>query len=556
MIKYFLTTVKIILAMVLLGISGTAISQSLPSGYIGRVLDNTPYTWQTYSFTFTTANTGSNYFMLAFRQDPAYWSVDNIRVTASGSSTNLLTNGDMATGGSLTVNTSSGQQYITAPTAWGVAYQNGTYPAAAGSWQNGLWFDGAVGSYDAIYQALNLTAGVTYTITFDVNGDNTATTSTDGWQLGVYAGACSNVTLAPTECSLPSGSGFTSLATPSQTYTAGCTTDCPVNPDAGTPTVVSTITTDSVSVSTSSTQSSTDSITVRDTENGGGTIRTYNDVYLGTTTTTVTTTTTTPVTTTTYSDGSTTTTDGTPTSTSTTTVTYIITPTQGTAPIYSATSPNTSGNSVYIKQIYPWNNTQVNVTQDGNNNAVTGVQEGWAKVDGNGSVINMKQYGQGNIMGVKMNAWGNNIDLRQGTSTADANNNIIMFESYGNGNGSLVKQESNSNSVAIKMTYDINTVNVTQKTGTDNKSYVTMIGNWNSVNNTQNGTGNFTLVNISGDNNSATVNQTGNDHTTLLNLIGNKNSVSVTQTGTGDSYSLQQTCTNVAGCSVSVIRNK
>mgnify|MGYP006277973109 CR=1 FL=1 len=205
-------------------------AQTMPSGYIGRVLGNTPGQWQTYSFTFTAASTGSNYFMLAFRQDPAYWRVDNIRVTAAGNATNLLTNGDMTTGGTVQVQTNNGTQSINAPTAWGVGYQNGTYPAAAGTWTGGLWYDGAVGSFDSIYQAIRLTAGVTYTIAFDVNGDNTS----DGGsvQLGVYAGACSNLAMAPTECALPNSSGFTQIATPSQTYTAGCGNNCPTNPDA------------------------------------------------------------------------------------------------------------------------------------------------------------------------------------------------------------------------------------------------------------------------------------------------------------------------------------
>jgi fibronectin-binding autotransporter adhesin len=198
---------KIFLFLCLLFCSAVYAQGNIPGGYIGRVLNNTPGTWQNYSFTFTSATTGSNYFMLAFRQDPAYWRVDNIKVTAPGSSTNLLTNGDMSTGGGISVN--NGQQYIQAPTAWGVAYQNGTYPAAAGMWTGGLWYDGAVGSYDAIYQAIRLTAGQTYTLSFDVNGDHQATTSTAGWQIGVYAGSCGNVGLAPTECTLPSNAGFT-----------------------------------------------------------------------------------------------------------------------------------------------------------------------------------------------------------------------------------------------------------------------------------------------------------------------------------------------------------
>jgi hypothetical protein len=222
---------KIFLFLCLLFSSIVYAQGNLPGGYIGRVLNNTPATWQTYSFNFTATTTGANYFMLAFRQDPAYWSVDNITLKAQGSSTNLLTNGDMTTGGGVSVN--NGQQYIQAPTAWGVAYQNGTYPAAAGFWNSGFWYDGAVGSYDAIYQAVRLTAGTTYTITFMAAGDHTATTTTAGWQLAVYAGTCGNADLAPTECTLPSGVGFTQIAKPGDTYTAGCTTNCPTNPDAG-----------------------------------------------------------------------------------------------------------------------------------------------------------------------------------------------------------------------------------------------------------------------------------------------------------------------------------
>lgn len=219
-----------LLFLVSLCISGLAAAADLPAGYIGRVLNNTPATWQTYSFNFTPSVTGSNYIMLAFRQDPAYWSVDNISVKAAGSSAELLTNGNMNTGGSINVQTANGTQTIQAPTAWGVAYQNGTYPAAAGFWNSGFWYDGAVGSYDSIYQAIRLTAGVTYVISFQVAGDNTATETTTSWQLAVYAGVCGSAAMEPTECSLPNGSGFTQIATPGQTYTAGCGNNCPPPP--------------------------------------------------------------------------------------------------------------------------------------------------------------------------------------------------------------------------------------------------------------------------------------------------------------------------------------
>ena len=313
------------------------------------------------------------------------------------------------------------------------------------------------------------------------------------------------------------------------------------------PTVVSTSTNNSVSTSSSS--SSTGSITItRPTTTGN-----FADGFVGTTT--VTTTTTTPVTTTTWSDGSTTTSNGTPSSNTNTT--YTITPTYGTAPTYSRTAPNTGGNSIYIKQVTAGTNNSVTLEQDGNNNAVTGTDSGWATLNGNGNILSIKQFGQGNIAGVKMNAWGNNIDLKQQAANGgDVNNNIFNFESAGNGNAVTAQQQSNTNTASVKTTWDINTVNITQKTGTGNASYATLTGYRNTVNNTQNGSNNLSIVNVSGDDNLATVNQTGTGHSTLLNLIGNKNTVSVTQTGVGDAYTLQQTCTNPAGCSVSVIRSK
>lgn len=349
----------------------------------------------------------------------------------------------------------------------------------------------------------------------------------------------------------PSATGGTTSGTPGGYNSTMSVSNSGTGATAGTPpsspTVVSTSTSNQTSSSTSTT--STNSIAVtRPTTTGN-----YTDSYAGTATTVITTTT--PVTTTTYSDGTTTTSNGTSSTTSSTT--YAITTTLSQAPAYSRVAPNTGGNSVYVKQVYAWSNTNVTLEQEGNNNAITGTDSGWATVDGNNSSITVKQFGTGNIVGLKMNAWGNNINIKQHTaSIGDVSNNIFNLESFGNGNALTLQQQTNSNAASVKLTYDINTVNLTQKGGINNTSYVTAVGYWNTVNNTQNGADNFSLVNIAGDNNSATVNQTGTGNSSLLNLIGNKNTVSVTQTGIGDVYSLQQTCTNPAGCSVSVIRNR
>ena len=216
---------KIIAAALALFFTNAAVAQQLPAGSVGIVTNNTPNTWQTFNYTFTPTTTGANFIGFAFRQDPAFWTFDNVRLTAAGSTTNLLINGAFDNGGTFNITTNNGPGTIQAPTNWGVWYQNGTYPAAAGAWQNGaaphggVWYDGAVGSFDGIYQGVNLTAGTAYTITFDVSGNHTS----DGGavQLGTYGGACANVSIAPSQCTIPPTVGFTTLATPEQGAAAG-----------------------------------------------------------------------------------------------------------------------------------------------------------------------------------------------------------------------------------------------------------------------------------------------------------------------------------------------
>lgn len=334
-----------------------AYAQMLPQGAVGVVTNNTANTWQTFNFTFTPTQSGANFIGFAFRQDPAYWTFDNVRLTAAGSTTNLLTNGGFDNGGQFNITTSNGPGTIQAPTNWGVWYQNGTYPAAAGTWQDngaphgGVWYDGAVGSFDGIYQGVNLTAGVRYTITFDVSGNNTS--DGNAIQLGTYGGACANVSIAPNQCTIPASAGFTTLATPAQGAAAGGPpTPTVVSTAPGTPRVTSTVsngTATSTSVSTRGTTSNvanavlgttvttssnrdvaarnpetidvTRTTTVINTTPRTTTTTATTPITTVTTTVTprTTTTTTIPVTITTYSDGTTTSTDGTAVVTSSTT---------------------------------------------------------------------------------------------------------------------------------------------------------------------------------------------------------------------------------------------
>ena len=223
-------------AVVSLCFTTSLMAQSLPAGSIGTVQGNTANVFANYSFNFTASATGNEYIGFAFRQDPAYWTFQNVGLVTGGGS-NILVNGDLANGGPVQVTTNSGVQTLQAPANWGIWYQAGTYPAAAGYWSAGQWYDGAVGSFDGIYQGFTATSGTTYTITFRAMSNNAV--DNNAIQLGVYAGACNSPSGLAASCT-PNTASFSALAVPAQTVNAGNPSAPPVPDPNTTPTVVST----------------------------------------------------------------------------------------------------------------------------------------------------------------------------------------------------------------------------------------------------------------------------------------------------------------------------
>jgi len=418
---------KIMAAFVaLFAFVSVAQAQTLPSGYLGTVTNNTPNTWQTFTYTFTPSTTGANFLGFAFRQDPAFWTFDNVRLTASGSATNLLINGAFDTGGAFSVTTSNGPSSIQAPTNWGVWYQNGTYPAAAGTWQSsGVWYDGAVGSFDGIYQGITLQAGTTYTITFDVSGNNTANTSSI--QLGVYGGACDNISIAANQCTIPSSVGFTTLATPAQGAVAGG--PAPV-------TLVST--TNAPSTSTASTAYGTIVTTNRVVDTGsrnGSWIRVDRATTPLITRPFTTTTVTTPHTLETYSDGSTVTTNGTPVTTTTVGSTLTVGQTAVQSQSVSATAtrdamrarnmnpflvdPLSTRDGVWASPFYRSTRSEGNVT-------VQGVSAGWQNTVDNNSFGFAISGDRGSVNGL-MNST-SSIDSYSGTVYVLIRDDVLWYK--------------------------------------------------------------------------------------------------------------------------------
>jgi hypothetical protein len=524
---------------------------TMPGGYIGRILNNTPGQFQNYSFTYTPGQTGSQYVQLAFRQDPAYWTVTNVSLTAGGSSTNLLQNGNFASGGTITAQTNNGPMTVNTPTYWGVAYQSGIYPGAAGNWSPGQWYDGAVGSFDAIYQGVSLTAGVTYTVTITVRGDNTGDTSLSGGvQLGVYAGKCNNLTLSPDQCSLPSNSGYTTLATPSEGASAGNTA----------PTITGTSTSNSTS-SSSTTSNNFQGTTVNDIIYNGGTISGYDSIVYGTDYQVTTTTVTTPVTTTYWSDGTSTTSNGTSTTSQSVTDTYNVWKVYE-IPSWSYTIPVVSGNSVYLNQ--SGSNPSVTIEQVGQRNTVAGINNPNAYLIGNNNSLVIRQAGDDNLALVNVSGNNNSVQIPQGYyhnwangfeyPAAGSANNIALVDVIGNGNWVFMPQQGYRN-LATSSTNGNSNNNTIVQYGNDNKAYNFINGDGNNLSSWQQGNGNLSTISITGNGNRANTTQTGNNNLSTITLInaGGPNNVTVNQYGsTPQSFVLQQSCTTPSGCSVSV----
>ena len=132
------------------------------------------YTLYTYSFQAQLAQT---FLTFEFRQDPAYWNLDDVSVTNSAN-TQLITNGGFengAYGGQATPNnwTLIGQAGLQAGGTVSTGCQRAGGPHSGTYCYN----DGAVGGVDGLYQSFATTIGATYSIAFWLAGDGGGTAS-------------------------------------------------------------------------------------------------------------------------------------------------------------------------------------------------------------------------------------------------------------------------------------------------------------------------------------------------------------------------------------------
>lgn len=128
-------------------------------------------TFQQYTVNFT-ANLSNTTITLAFRDDPAFVSIEQVSVTdLTTPSGNLLTDGDFSAGLNNS-NSPPGWTYANVFGAGASGVVNKPCPHAGGPTNAQCWFDGAVGAYDALTQTIATTIGHVYRISFFLSEDS------------------------------------------------------------------------------------------------------------------------------------------------------------------------------------------------------------------------------------------------------------------------------------------------------------------------------------------------------------------------------------------------
>ena len=186
----------------------------------------------------------------------------------------------------------------------------------------------------------------------------------------------------------------------------------------------------------------------------------------------------------------------------------------------------------------------------------------------------------------------NNITIRQGITITGKNrielyangdyNTLNLNQGY-NTDGSIPISENNNHYQYLNLSGSNNNVTTRQINGSSTVGHfmeTTISGNTNTLNSTQQGTGSKTLfLNVNGGSNSVTTNQKDSgQHYLDLSLTGNGHTINATQEGTGNhaatvnftnaggastlnlnqsgstnqTYSINQSCANAAGCSTSI----
>ena len=204
----------------------------------------------------------------------------------------------------------------------------------------------------------------------------------------------------------------------------------------------------------------------------------------------------------------------------------------------------------------------------------------------------LRQQQAGNSIDIEQIGDNNNITLRQGSSLAGKNrmtvysngdNNTLNLNQGYLTDGAVIANDSNNHYLNLNLSGNSNNI-TTRQTGVGQYNETTVSGNSNVLNLQQQDNSSKTLfANINGNNNTVTANQKDSgQHYLDVKLTGNGHTVNATQEGSGNhkatidlsntggsstlnlnhlgttdqTYSLQQSCTNPAGCNTTITQGQ
>jgi hypothetical protein len=209
-------------------------------------------------------------------------------------------------------------------------------------------------------------------------------------------------------------------------------------------------------------------------------------------------------------------------------------------PAYSATITNEQQqrlNAARARQTYK---NEVNIDQIGNYNNIEVIQSGFYQlvdvtVIGDSNIVDIGQYGLKNYANVQAQGSSNTINSYQANTGA-----------LSPGHFSEMLISGNNNSIINSQTGDGEKIN-----------FISVDGNSNTVNNTQIGnTTKYSDIKTVGNDHSIIINQKdGGQHAARIEVTNNggASNINVLQQGnTNQTYSIQQSCATVGGCSVTM----
>jgi hypothetical protein len=212
------------------------------------------------------------------------------------------------------------------------------------------------------------------------------------------------------------------------------------------------------------------------------------------------------------------------------------------APTYSATITTEQQNKIIAARARQTFKNEINIDQIGHYNSIDVIQSGHyhlvdINVIGNTNNIDVSQYGIKNYAKVQ---------------TINGNNNSVNVYQHNTGGAQVVGHFTET-----LISGSNNTVNLNQLGDGEKRNFTNINGNLNTVNHLQSGAGTkYSDIKTTGNGHSITLDQKdGGAHAARIEVTNNGGSstVNVLQQGnTNQTYSVQQSCATVGGCSVGI----